>query len=209
MRSRPLSDVKSSSRVVRLGIAAVAVLAAAACARGEGRPSRSESAAAAQAGTEVTLAAEATDTVSWPRFTLRVPRGTRRKVSEECPGGRLVGPIQRDSAGRALPRFDLCVESHAKPAAQPLAAWVDSVRAERNRTLDEDARLDRADTVTIGATPMLRLQPFCGDCESYEYYAAAGDRVAVFSFSTGAHLAGSRDRQEAMHLAVLRSLRWR
>lgn len=195
-----------SSRVVRLGIAAFAL---AACARGESRPARSGSAAAAQSGSAAALADEPTDTVSWPRFTLRVPRGTRRKVSEGCPGGRLIGPAARDSTGRALPRFDLCVESHAKAPTQPLAAWVDSVRTERNRTLDEDARLDAADTVTVGTTPMLRLLPYCGDCESYEYYAAAGDRVAVFSFSTGEHLAGDREGQEAVHLSILRSLRWR
>ena len=196
-----------SSRVVRLGVAALAL---AACARGESRPARPESATAAQSGGAApTLADEPTDTVSWPRFTLRVPRGTRRKVSEECPGGRLIGPAHRESTGRTLPRFDLCVESHPKARAQPLAAWVDSVRTERNRTLDEDARLDPADTVTLGTTRMLRLQPYCGDCESYEYYAAAGDRVAVFSFSTGEHLAGDREGQEAVHLSILRSLRWR
>lgn len=201
--------MKRSSRLARLGIAVVAACALAACSRRDSRSQRTESATAAQSGVAATLDAEQTDTVSWPRFTLRVPRGTRRKVSEECPGGRLVGPAARDSTGRTLPRFDLCVESHAKAPAQPLAAWVDSVRDERNRTLDEDARLDAADTVTVGKTPMLRLLPYCGDCEAYEYYAAAGDRVAVFSFSTGEHLAGDRGAQEAMHLAILRTLRWR
>ena len=186
---------------------AIAVLALAACSRGERRSAQTESAAAAQSGAPI--ADEPLDTVSWPRFTLRVPHGTRRKVSEECPGGRLVGPAARDSAGRSLPRFDLCVESHAKAADQPLAAWVDSVRTDRNRTLDADARLDPADTVTVGTAPMLRLLLPCGDCESFEYYAAAGDRVAVFAFATGAHLAGNRDGQQAAHLAVLRTLRWR
>lgn len=199
-------------RLVRLAVAAgplAGALAGAACSRGESRPARPESAVASQSGGARALDAEAVDTVSWPRFSLRVPHGTRRKVSEECPGGRLVGPLSRDATGESRPRFDLCVETHQKRADQPLAGWVDSVRADRNRTLDSTARLDPADTVTIGATPMLRLLPFCGDCEAFEYYAAAGDRVAVFAFSTGSNLAGNRAAQEAVHLAILRTLRWR
>ena len=193
-------------RLVVAGVTLVAGLAVAGCSRGESRPARTGS-AAARGG--ATLAGEPTDSVTWPQFTLRVPHGTRRKVSEDCPGGRLVGPTLRDSAGEARPRFDLCVESHAKSPAQPLAAWLDSVPADRNRTLDASARLDAPDSVTLGGTPMLRLQPFCGDCDSYEYYAAAGGHVAVFAFSTGDQLGGDRKGQEAAHLSVLRTLRWR
>lgn len=153
---------------------------------------------------------DSTETIAWPDFALSVPTGTRRKVSEECPGGRLVGPVATDSSGHARPTFDLCVETHDKRADQPLAAWLDSARADRNRTLAEElAQLAPPDSLVVGTRVMLRLEPFCGDCEAFEYYDASGARVASFSFALGDHLAGDRDAQEAAHLAVLRSLRWR
>lgn len=194
----------------RQAVMALAALVALAAACGTERDAAAAAAAAGPTTKAGAASRDSTETITWPDFALSVPAGTRRKVSEQCPGGRLVGPAATDSSGQARPTFDLCVETHDKRADQPLAAWLDSARADRNRTLDQElAQLAPPDSLVVGSRVMLRLEPYCGDCEAFEYYDASGARVASFSFALGDHLAGSRDAQEAAHLAVLRSLRWR
>lgn len=196
-----------SARVTVLApLALVALLAA--CGTERDASAAATTSRAAVTGTTA-AARDSTETIAWPGFALEVPRGTRRKVSEECPGGRLVGPAVADASGVPRPTFDLCVETHPRRAGQPLVAWVDSVRADRNRMLADDAApLAPPDSQRIGVRTMLRLQPSCGGCEAFEYYDASGESVAGFSFALGQHLAGDRAAQEAAHLAILQSLRW-
>lgn len=147
-------------------------------------------------------------------FTLELPPGSR--VGHGPEADTLRGPVVAEP-GRSgelggpgpHPTFEVTAAAVRSASEGPLlAAWVDSVRRARNAVADEIAQIGPAEPDSLGAGAALRLEPYCGDCDAAELYAARGDRVVRLAFERGIHLAGTRDQQAAAYRELFRTFRW-
>jgi hypothetical protein len=144
---------------------------------------------------------------------LTLPTGSR--ITRGATGDRLVGPLrlvtkrsQELGGGTCRPTFDMYIRVHRAAVPVSLATWVDSSRRADNALASEDAQMDTAVKDSIGSQSALKLEPYCGDCESIALFAARGRNVVEVRYQFGIHLAGTDKQQNEAHRAVLATFRW-
>lgn len=141
-------------------------------------------------------------------FSLTLPAGSEVRGGAGCPGTLLVQPAPPTPGTGNRTLLELCVQTHPNASRLPLRSWVDSVRVERNRTLDPDlAQLEPPKAERFGKVAGLTLYPFCGDCDDREVYLAVDGAVVEIEFHLGIDLVGPWPAQERRHRAVLATFR--
>lgn len=148
-------------------------------------------------------------------FTLKIPLAattdTATSHSTDIVGIGITGPMVRNGTGQGGPAWKLVIASQPNRRNLSLDQWVDSVRNERNAASAGDpdslAWMAAPDTMSVGEQRALRLQPFCGDCEAYEIYAAVPARIVVVAIIYDISIPGDREQQRAMYHAILATFR--
>ncbi|HEX6537330.1 MAG TPA: hypothetical protein VF041_22300 [Gemmatimonadaceae bacterium] len=193
-------------------------------ARGSGATSASAPSAAVGglAGAAALPSAPRADWVTYrgEGFTLRYPPNAILRPGRSHPsdipgiaiqGPRIHVPVPPDQGPSDGPAYELQVASFPNPAGVSAEAWVDSIRGARNaHEMDPDSLdyLGPADTVTFGSVRALRLQPYCGDCESVELYLASPRRRIIASYIGDISFPGDRDAQRRLYAAILSTFQW-
>lgn len=106
------------------------------------------------------------------------------------------------------PTFLLHVTVLPNPARIALDTWADSMWRDAARGADEIAEPGPLETDTIGGSPAISFEPFCGDCESRVTFVARDDRIVQFRYDEGIHLAATHEQQENAYRGVLATFRW-
>lgn len=146
-------------------------------------------------------------------FELELPKGSsigRGSDVDTLEGPLLIEPGRSPDLGGPGPHptFRLEVSVALNPSRIPLTTWVDSVYRVDSTGAEDFAKPGPVERDSLGTEPVLRFQPFCGDCEAQAFYGAHGDRVVRLAYAKGIHLAGTPAQQEVVYRSVLRTFRW-
>jgi hypothetical protein len=106
------------------------------------------------------------------------------------------------------PTFRIEIRTLINHKLVPLTAFIDSVRRDRNSKADSIAMTDAPTMDSLGSVPALRLELFCGDCVSREYYASHGDHVITITTEIGIDIAGEPAQQEPALRRELDTFAW-
>lgn len=155
-------------------------------------------------------------------FTLRYPNEAVLAADSSHPmriaGTAIRGPVvavrsrSADIGTHTGPAYQLIVSSSPNPGGTLVDAWVDSVRAARNREIGDDPDstmyFTPPDTARVGAERALVLQPPCGDCQAEEFYIVSPRRRVLISILYDLSIPGDHEAQKRLYDAVLSTFRW-
>ena len=146
-------------------------------------------------------------------FLLAVPgdadSGQANKDVWGFDGIELRGPLVLGGGGTGHAYFVL-VTSLANPGHLSVDKWIDSLRRERNKQLMDDSLnfLYPPDTLAVNGQRVLRLRPFCGDCQPYEYYFGSGTRIVLLKYIDGGLEAWPRAQAAHMAERIIHTFKW-
>src|SRR5262245_8257399 len=149
------------------------------------------------------------DTTRWVpwasgAFAIKYPQGARLLPDTDRFSGFVGTAIRWDLRDHEWLR--IAFTTVPTTSAATLARFVDSVRIQRNLTLNPDWRLTPANSVSIGGYKALQLQPDCGDCVAYEIYVALPGTWVVVSFSLEQNTPYTYKQQEQLYRAIVSTL---